>query len=100
MAQDSTLMSPILADTILPTDGVPIVQPPDRNPPDTVSSPVIPDKDLFLIMKNSTVMTTDNPNQTISGTFSFGNGWLVIDTVNKRLLIHDGKTYRILIGKY
>ena len=97
---DTTYMSPQLADVQLPTDGVPIIQPKEQNPTDTVSSPVIPDRDLSFIQRESTVLTSNNPGQTISGTFKFGGGWLVIDDINKRIIINDGKTDRILIGRY
>jgi len=95
-----TYMAPTLGDSLLPSDGVSIVQPKELLPANTLASPVIPDKDLAFIMQNSNVISADDPSTSISGTFKFGGGWLVIDDVNKRLIINDGKTDRILIGKY
>jgi len=97
---NSTYMSPVLGDSLLPSDGVAISQPQEILPAGTLASPVIPDKDLAFIMQNSNVISADDPSTSISGTFKFGGGWLVIDDVNKRLIINDGKTDRILIGKY
>jgi len=95
-----TYMAPTLGDSLLPSDGVSIVQPKELLPANTLASPVIPDKDLSFIQQNSNVLMSDEPSQTISGTFKFGNGWLVIDDLGKRIIINDGKTDRILIGKY
>ena len=97
---NATYMSPTLGDSLIPSDGVPIIQPKELLPRDTIASPIIPDKDLAFILQNSNVLTSDDPSQTISGTFKFGNGWLVIDDLGKRIIINDGKTDRILIGKY
>ena len=100
MAENTTYFSPTLNDSMLPTDGMTVVQPKEVLPANTITSPIIPDKDIFLFDQKSKVMSTDNPDQTISGTFKFGTGWLVIDSLNKRIIINDGKTDRILIGRY
>jgi hypothetical protein len=92
-----TYISPILNDTTLPTEGMPINQPTEVNPPDTYSPPVIPDKDISLFDRNSKLLTSDNPVQTITGTFNFGE-WLSIDATNKRLIINDGIVDRIVLG--
>lgn len=95
-----TYMSPTLSDIQVTTDGVPIVQPKEILPSETLASPVIPDKDLSYLQKSSTYLTSNSPSQTIMGSIKFGGGWLIIDDANQRLIINDGKTDRILIGKY
>jgi hypothetical protein len=93
----TTFVSPILNDTYLPTDGMPINQPQEQNPLAVFSSPAIPDKDISLFDKNSKLLTSDNPSQTITGTFNFGE-WLKIDASNKRIIINDGVDDRIIVG--
>ena len=95
----ATYVSPLLNDTILPTDGIAINQPAEATVVGTYTSPVISDHDLSLFDKESKILSSGDPNQTITSNFLFGD-WLTIDTVNKRIIINDGRTDRILIGRY
>ena len=96
---DATYFSPTLNDSILPTDGLTVTQPKEVIPSNTLASPVIPDKEIFYLDEKARTLTSSS-DQVINGTFKFGTGWLVIDSINKRIIINDGKTDRILIGRY
>jgi len=95
--ENKTYSIPEITNAIVPTDGVNIEQPKEQKATDTHASGVIPDRDIFLLDKDSKVMRTDQPEQNITGTFNFGE-WLKIDASNKRLIIHDGVTNRVVIG--
>ena len=97
---NTTYFSPIINDAGLPSDGYADVQPDEILPKDTITSPVIPDKTIFGLDAASRVMSSNDPNQYKDSMYPFGNGWLIIDNIHQRLIIHDGDTDRILIGRY
>lgn len=96
---DTTLNSPILTDMQLPTDGIPIVQPKELLPKDTISSPVIVDRDITLLDKNLQNINSTTGQLQVDGVYMFGTS-IRIDGPNKRIIINDGKTDRIIIGRY
>lgn len=91
-------MSPMLADIQLPTDGIPIEQPKETNPPDTISSPVIIDKDLSFLEQKVKSQTEAGSGEQNTITM-FGTA-IKIDGPNKRIIINDGTNDRIIIGFY
>jgi len=97
---NTTYMSPDLADIQLPTDGVPIQQPKEQNPADTISSPVISDKDLsFIESKSKSTMSGGSGDQVINGVVKIGN-FITLDGPNGRIIINDGDNDRIILGFY
>jgi hypothetical protein len=97
---DATYMSPVLGDTQLPTDGVPIQQPKEQNPKDTISSPIIADKDLsFIESKSKSTMSGGSGDQVINGVVKIGL-YITLDGPNGRIIINDGEHDRIIIGFY
>lgn len=93
-------MSPDLADIQLPTDGVPIQQPKEQNPKDTISSPIIADKDLsFIESKSKSTMSGGSGDQVINGVVKIGL-YITLDGPNGRIIINDGEHDRIIIGFY
>jgi len=98
---NTTYMSPDLADTQLPTDGVPIQQPKEQNPVATISSPVIVDKDLSFIESKtkSSLSGGGGGDQVINGVVKIGN-FITLDGPNGRIILNDGDNDRIIIGFY
>ena len=97
---NTTYMSPTLGDTQLPTDGVPIQQPKEQNPANTLSSPVISDKDLsFIESKTKSSLSGGSGDQIINGVVKIGL-FITLDGPNGRIIINDGDNDRIILGFY
>ena len=98
--KNATYMSPVLNDSQLPTDGVPIQQPPEQLPPATMSSPIIQDKDLsFIESRSKNSISGGSGDQVINGVVKIGN-FITLDGPNGRIIINDGDNDRIIIGFY
>lgn len=66
---------------------------------DFADAPFSVDMDGNMTATSLNAITRTGTNQTLSGEIEVGNGNVLIDGVNARIIINDGSYDRILIGK-
>lgn len=95
---DATFTSPVINTESLPSEGSQIIPPTEQKLTDTFTPVVIPDKTL-PDTESSGGIKKDGSDQRILGVLEIG--WAIkLDGANNRIIINDGNTDRIIIGKY